>query len=123
MNFSKKKNSKEYGSFPVQQASNTELWYDRSNQFPQSSNSGDPRFDAKISNLLATNVLELAHEMSKKVLEESHEKTEVFSPLSIYGALSLLLLGSNGNTFTELLRLMRFPAGLYKHDLFLVNLL
>lgn len=73
----------------------------------------DSRFNAQVSNLLAQNVLEVAHDISKTVLQNSQAKTEVFSPLSIYAALSLLLLGANGNTYQELLQAMHLNSDSY----------
>lgn len=78
-------------------------------QFP--SVSSDPRFDAQISNTLATNVLQMAHDVGETLLRTRNEKTEVFSPMSIYGALSLLLLGAGGNTYQELLNVMGLDKG------------
>ncbi|KAG4075008.1 hypothetical protein HA402_014587 [Bradysia odoriphaga] len=84
--------------------------------YPYASASSDPRFDPQVSNLLATNVLQMAHDVGETLLSTRSERTEVFSPISIYGALSLLLLGSSGNTYHELLSIM----GLSK-DQYLIN--
>lgn len=73
----------------------------------------DPRFNAQKSELIASNVLALAHDISRTLLVDSRAKAEVFSPISIYSALSLLLLGSNGQTFDELLQLMRLDQDSY----------
>ena len=73
--------------------------------------SPDPKFDARVSHLLSRNILQLAKELGTSLLETSTEKTEVFSPLSIYGALSLLLLGSAGRTHQELMHLLKFDEG------------
>lgn len=53
----------------------------------------------------------MAHDVGETLLSSRSEKTEVFSPISIYGALSLLLLGSSGNTFQELLSVMGLSRG------------
>lgn len=58
-------------------------------------------------------MLEVAHEVGRTVLAESRAKSEVFSPVSIYSALSLLLLGASGNTFTQLQHLMRLDKENY----------
>lgn len=75
--------------------------------------SNDPRFNVQKSELIASNVLALAHDISRTLLVESQAKAEVFSPISIYCALSLLLLGANGQTFDELLQLMRLDRDSY----------
>lgn len=71
----------------------------------------DPRFDARISELLAKNVLQLSHEIGTTILQDSDKATEVISPLSIYTALSILLMGSNGQTFQELASLLKVNDG------------
>lgn len=53
----------------------------------------------------------MAHDVAETLLRTRNEKTEVFSPLSIYGALSLLLLGSSGTTYQELLNVMGLNKG------------
>lgn len=82
--------------------------------------SSDPRFDPRISQLLATNALQLAHDIGANLLLDSTEKTEVFSPLSIYGAINLLLLGANGQTFDEIMKFLKFNEGNSIH-LFLLS--
>lgn len=77
----------------------------------------DPRFDARISELLAKNVLQLSHEIGTTILQDSDKATEVISPLSIYTALSILLMGSNGQTFQELASLLKVNNG---NDLFML---
>lgn len=72
---------------------------------------GDARFDARISDLLSRKVLQFAQDVGKVVLKDSNAKTEVFSPLSIFGAMTLLLLGASGRTHQELMQLMGFESG------------
>lgn len=79
--------------------------------YPYPPVSSDPKFNAQISNTLSTNVLQMAHDVGETLLQTRNEKTEVFSPLSIYGALLLLLLGSSGNTYQELLNIMSLNKG------------
>lgn len=67
----------------------------------------------QVSELIASNVLTLAHDIGQNILVESQSKSEVFSPVSIYSALSLLLLGANGQTFDELMRLMNLDRDTY----------
>lgn len=71
----------------------------------------DPRFDARVSELLAKNMLQLAQELGTTILQDSDKATEVFSPLSIYTALSILLMGANGQTFQELMSLLKINSG------------
>lgn len=86
-------------------------------EYPYPPVSSDPKFNAQISNSLATNVLQMAHDVGETLLRTRNEKTEVFSPLSIYGALSLLLLGSSGSTYNELLTVMGLNKGKYSPQL------
>lgn len=71
----------------------------------------DPRFDVRLSNLLSQKVLQFAQDIGKVLLNDSNGKSEVFSPLSIFGATSLLLLGASGRTHQELMQLMGFESG------------
>lgn len=71
----------------------------------------DPRFDARISQLLAKNVLQLSQEIGTAILQDSDRSSEVISPVSIYMALSILLMGSNGQTFNELMNLLKISNG------------
>lgn len=76
----------------------------------------DPRFDARVSELLARNVLQLAQEIKTTILQDSDRSTEVISPLSIYMALSTLLMGSNGQTFYELMNLLKISSGKWRQS-------
>lgn len=71
----------------------------------------DPRFDARVSELLAKNVLQLSQDIGTAILQDSDRSTEVISPVSIYMALSILLMGSNGQTFNELMNLLKISNG------------
>lgn len=73
----------------------------------------DPRFDARVSELLAKNVLQLSQEISNTILQDSDQPTQVLSPLSIYTALCILLMGSNGQTYQELMSLLKINNGTY----------
>lgn len=57
--------------------------------------------------VVANSVTNLAQKISRAIASPK-SKTEIFSPVSIAGALSLLLLGSNGVTRDELTKLMGF---------------
>lgn len=74
----------------------------------------DPRFDARVSDILAKNVLQLSQEIGTMILQDSDKPTEVFSPLSIYTALCILLMGANGQTFQELSRLLKINNGKFE---------
>lgn len=68
------------------------------------------RFDSRVSELLARNMLQLSQEIGTTILQDS-DKSEVFSPLSIYTALSILLMGANGQTYQELMNLLKVNNG------------
>lgn len=70
-------------------------------------------FDARVSQMLAKNVLQLSQEIGTTILQDSDRSAEVISPLSIYLALSILLMGSNGPTFYELLNILKINGKLY----------
>ncbi|XP_055641866.1 serine protease inhibitor 28Dc-like isoform X3 [Toxorhynchites rutilus septentrionalis] len=57
--------------------------------------------------VVANSVTNLAQKISLAIANPK-SKTEIFSPVSIAGALSLLLLGSGGTTKEELMKLMGF---------------
>lgn len=59
--------------------------------------------------VVANSVTNLAQKISRAIAS-SKSKTEIFSPVSIAGALSLLLLGSSGVTRDELTKLMGFDS-------------
>ncbi|EAT33799.2 AAEL013936-PA [Aedes aegypti] len=69
----------------------------------------DPTVGATPENLAAVSqsVTNLAQKISLAIANPK-SKTEIFSPVSIAGALSLLLLGSGGNTRDELMNVMGF---------------
>lgn len=71
----------------------------------------DPNFDAGVSEQLAKNILTLGQEIGTTVLQDSDKRTEMFSPLSIYAALSMIMMGSNGQTFQELMNLLKISNG------------
>lgn len=56
---------------------------------------------------MSQSVTNLAQKISLAIANPK-SKTEIFSPVSIAGALSLLLLGSGGNTRDELMNVMGF---------------
>ncbi|XP_058815807.1 serine protease inhibitor 28Dc-like isoform X2 [Topomyia yanbarensis] len=59
--------------------------------------------------VVANSVTNLAQKISRAIVSQ-RSKTEIFSPVSIAGALSLLLLGSGGTTRSELMDLMGFSS-------------
>lgn len=72
----------------------------------------DPKFDSRTSQMISRNVLQLAQDIGRSLLKNSNKKSEVFSPLSIYGAMSLLLMGASGPTYHELMNVLRFGQGI-----------
>lgn len=77
----------------------------------------DSRFDARISELLAKNMLQLSQEIGTTILQDSDKASEVFSPLSIYTTLSILLMGANGHTFQELMNLLKINNGKFSMNI------
>lgn len=56
----------------------------------------------KVSNGIASGVMSLSQKLATRVLQSSSNDYEVFSPISISGALQLVLLGSKGTAYDEL---------------------
>lgn len=77
----------------------------------QESLQADPHFDSRISSLISNRVLQFSQEIGKQVLKDSTEKTQILSPLSIWGALSLVFLGAGGQTHRELMDILKFNDG------------
>lgn len=73
----------------------------------------DPKFDARLSDVLAKSVLEFAQQLGTSILQDSKNPTEVFSPLSIYAVLTMVLLGANGKTYNEITNLLKLNDGEY----------
>uniref|UniRef100_A0A3F2YPL8 Serpin domain-containing protein n=1 Tax=Anopheles albimanus TaxID=7167 RepID=A0A3F2YPL8_ANOAL len=65
---------------------------------------GPQRYSEKVL-LVSDSVTNLAQRIARAISSQK-SKTEIFSPVSIAGAMSLLLLGSAGQTQKELLRVM-----------------
>lgn len=63
----------------------------------------DRQYDVQLANNLAASIFDFAHDIGKTLLSSSTQKFEIFSPTSIAAALNLVLLGSKGKTFTELM--------------------
>ncbi|KFB40954.1 serpin 4B [Anopheles sinensis] len=61
-------------------------------------------------NQVSDSVTNLAQKIARAIASPK-SKTEIFSPVSIAGALSLLLLGASGRTQQELMRVMGFSDG------------
>lgn len=81
---------------------------------PRSDVEPDSKFDSRTSEIISKSVLQLAQDIGRSLLANSQKKSEVFSPLSIYGAMSLLLMGANGQTYDELMKLLRFNEGIFR---------
>lgn len=67
--------------------------------------STDPRYNPERSQQIAQSVLALSQKLTQHMMSESSRKYEIVSPISIASALQLTLLGSNGDTFKELMSL------------------
>ncbi|XP_065219771.1 uncharacterized protein LOC135845235 [Planococcus citri] len=59
---------------------------------------------------IAPGASEFALSMAKLLYNQSVGKNVVFSPINIYSALALVLLGADGDTFEEIAKLMGLPA-------------
>ena len=91
-------------------------------QNPATVNHGNPsssefyrqpkQIDERISNLIAENVLHFGHQVGLELaaLDPHAEKSEIFSPLSIMTALSLLMLGAKGKSYQELKQLLALDS-------------
>ncbi|GAB0096835.1 Serine protease inhibitor 28Dc [Sergentomyia squamirostris] len=66
----------------------------------------------------AINVLRLAQKIGKNLLDSRSDKVMVYSPVSIAAALQLILLGSNGETYNELLKLLSTNDPVHLHENF-----
>ncbi|XP_055592589.1 serine protease inhibitor 28Dc-like isoform X2 [Uranotaenia lowii] len=70
---------------------------------------GNVNDESQKLNIVADSVTNLAQKISNAITSQK-SKTEIFSPVSIAGALSLLLLGASGTTRTELENVMGFDS-------------
>lgn len=70
------------------------------------------QIDERISNLIAENVLHFGHNLGLELaaLDPHAENSEMFSPLSIMTALSLLMLGAKGKSYQELKQLLALDS-------------
>lgn len=62
----------------------------------------DIRYDQETSERVAQSVMNFAHNLAVALDTNDYPNTQIFSPLSIMSALSLLQMGSHGNSFTQL---------------------
>ncbi|XP_037823418.1 serine protease inhibitor 28Dc [Lucilia sericata] len=64
--------------------------------------------DERISDIIAENVLHFGHNLGLELaaLDPYAERSEIFSPLSIMAALSMLTLGAKGRSYQELKQLL-----------------
>lgn len=91
---------------------------------PQLKNYGvnEPRFDGRVSALISRDVLQLAQDIGTTVMKTSTDKSVVFSPLGIFSVLSALLMGSHGQTYSELMHLLKFNEGVNSERFFFVGI-
>lgn len=66
----------------------------------------DPRFNREISVEVANSVMNLAQKILQYAINNGNSKADIISPVSIAAALSMVELGANGETFTELSELL-----------------
>ncbi|XP_037927089.1 serine protease inhibitor 28Dc-like [Hermetia illucens] len=67
----------------------------------------DPRYDPRISEFVSTKILQIAHNITMQY-RDVPVKSSIVAPVSIAGALALLLLGASGQTFNEIMHLCGF---------------
>lgn len=71
--------------------------------------SSDLRYDPETSYFVSEKVLQLAQKIGNIIIEDdSDAKSHVFSPISISAAINLVLLGSSGKTFKELMNALGY---------------
>lgn len=80
----------------------------QSSNVPENRQPLDPNFDETFSIEIAKNVLDLSQKLVCNVLANSRKNYEVLSPISIASTLQLVLLGSYGKTFNELMGLLGY---------------
>lgn len=68
----------------------------------------DPRYDYLSSLDVAKSVFDLGNTITQQLFQTRNSKFEVISPLSIAAALNVVLLGSKGDTFNELLSALKY---------------
>lgn len=62
-----------------------------------------------MSDFVSKSIFDFGHDIGASLLQARPEnKFEIFSPVSIVAALNLVLLGAKGNTFDELLSVLRY---------------
>lgn len=71
--------------------------------------SSDQRYDPDTSYYVSEKVLQLAQKIGNLIIEKDPDaKSHVFSPVSISAAINLVLLGSSGKTFKELMNVLGY---------------
>lgn len=71
--------------------------------------SNDQRYDPDTSYYVSEKVLQLAQKIGNIIIEKDpNAKSHVFSPVSISAAINLVLLGSSGKTFKELMNALGY---------------
>lgn len=68
----------------------------------------DPRYNPEVSLFVSKSVLDFAHDLSVELLRETNVKSQIFSPTCLASSLALLLMGSHGDTFSQINRLLRY---------------
>lgn len=71
----------------------------------------DLHYDHQLANSLAATIYDFAQDIGKTILSSRSSKYEIFSPASIVAALNLVLLGSKGKTFSELMTTLGYAKG------------
>ncbi|XP_055915805.1 serine protease inhibitor 28Dc-like [Eupeodes corollae] len=71
----------------------------------------DIPYDQKTSELVAQSVMNFAHNLAVALDTNEYPNTQIFSPLSVMSALSILQMGANGNSYNQLSQLFALLKG------------
>ncbi|KAJ8949612.1 hypothetical protein NQ318_007374 [Aromia moschata] len=72
---------------------------------------GTQLYDQHIEQIMSEGISKLTLAINKILLQFGHKENHVFAPVSIAAALALVLLGSNGKTFEEILNTWGLATG------------
>lgn len=71
-------------------------------------------YNVLLSDYVSKSIFDFGHDIGLNLLQTRPDnKYEVFSPVSIVAALNLLLLGAKGNTFDELMSVLKYSSSEY----------
>lgn len=73
-----------------------------------------PNSEVALAEKVSKGVFELSQKLITRVLEQSQNKFEVMSPVSVSAALQLAFLGAKGSTYDELREVLGYNKGIIK---------